>query len=225
VLEISDLDLGHMFYLNGKFGLSEPHIVDMVAVTDNMNMPQVLSVFNANYGSSVSGTINSKLELKGTIDNLKTNIRLEMRKARLGVVSFEYLSASLKGDGPIVRIEESRIIRESGPVVLGGEMDLRRIGKDSIFENIKILNGENTMAWDGWETAKWQDVREFKMTKNVVGGFNVGFKKYVNDDKVDESLRERDQFELGYNLHPNDSIKLKFTDDSNFFGLEHKDKF
>ena len=35
------------------------------------------------------------------------------------------------------------------------------------------------------------------MTKNVVGDFNVGFKKFVNDDKVDESLRERDQFELG----------------------------
>jgi hypothetical protein len=148
-----------------------------------------------------------------------------MRKGRVGEVNFEYLSVSLKGDGPMMRIEDSRIIRESGPVVLGGEMDLRRIGKDSIFENIKVLNGENTMAWDGWETAKWQDVREFRMTKNVAGGFNVGFKKYVNDDKVDESLRERDQFELGYNLHPNDSIKVKFADNSNFFGLEHKDKF
>jgi hypothetical protein len=224
-LEVSNLDLGHMFYLNGKFGLREPHLIDVVAVTDNMSMPQVLSAINAGYGSYVSGNLNSKLELKGTIENLKSNIRLEMRKARVGEASFEYLSVSLKGDGPIMRIEDSRMIRESGPVVLGGEIDLRRIGKESIFENIKVLNGENTMAWDGWETAKWQDVREFKMTKNVAGGFNIGFKKYVNDDRVDESLRERDQFELGYNLHPNDSIKVKFADDSNFFGLEHKDKF
>ena len=224
-LEVSNLDLGHMLYLNGKFGLREPHLMDVVAVTDNMNMSQVLSAINAGYGSYVSGNLNSKLELKGTIKNLKTNIHLEIRKARVGEVNFEYLSASLKGDGPIMRIEDSRIIRESGPVVLGGEMDLRRMGKESIFENIKVLNGENTMAWDGWETAKWQDVREFRMTKNVAGGFNVGFKKYVNDDRVDESLRERDQFELGYNLHPNDSIKVKFAPNSNFFGLEHKDKF
>ena len=224
-LEVSNLDLGHMFYLNGKFGLREPHLMDVVAVTDNMNMSQVLSCVNAGYGSYVSGNLNSKTELKGTIKNLKTNIRLEMKKARIGEVSFEYLSVSLKGDGPIMRIEDSRIIRESGPVVLGGEMDLRRIGKENIFENIKVLNGENTMAWDGWETAKWQDVREFRMTKNVTGDFNVGFKKYVNDDRVDESLRERDQFELGYNLHPNDSIKVKFAPNSNFFGLEHKDKF
>ena len=224
-LEVSNLDLGKMFYLNGKFGLSEPHIVDIVAVTDNMNMPQVLSAINGGYGSYVSGSLNSKLEFKGTIKNLKTSARLEMRKGRIGEVNFEYLSVSLKGDGPIIRIEDSRIIRESGPVVLGGEMDLRRIGKEGIFENIKVLNGENTMAWDGWETAKWQDVREFRMTKNLAGGFNVGFKKYVNDDNVDESLRERDQFELGYNLHPNDRIKVKFGDNSSFFGLEHKDKF
>jgi len=225
ILEISDFDLGHIIYLNGKFGLREPHIIDAVATTDNMNMPQVLSVINASYGPYFSGTLNSKLEFKGVIDKLKSNIRLEMRKGRVGEVNFEYLSVSLKGDGPIMRIEDSRIIRESGPIVLGGEMDMRRIGKDSIFEKIKVLNGENTMAWDGWDTAKWQDAREFSMTKNVAGGFNVGFKKYVNDDRVDESLRERDQFELGYNLHPNDSIKVKFTDDSNFFGLEHKDKF
>lgn len=225
VLEVSNFDLGRMLYLNGKFGLREPHFINLTATTDNMNVSQVLSTVNAGYGSYVSGTMNSKLDLKGTIKNLKSNIRIEMKKGRLGEVNFEYLSASLKGDGPIVRIEDSRIIRESGPVVLGGEMDLRRVGKESIFENIKVLNGENTMAWDGWETAKWQDVREFRMTKNVLGGFNVGFKKYVNDDRVDESIRERDQFELGYNLHPNDSIKMKFAPDSNFFGLEHKDKF
>lgn len=224
-LEISNLDFGRIFYLNGKFGLGEPHLMDVAAVTDNMNLPQVLSAINADYGSYVSGNLNSKLELKGTIKNLKTNIRLEMRKGHIGEVNFEYLSISLKGDGPIMRIEDSRIIRESGPVVLGGEIDLRRIGKDSIFKNIKVLNGENTIVWDGWETSRWQDVREFRMTKNVAGGFNVGFKKYVNGDSVDESLRERDQFELGYNLHPNDSIKVKFGDNSNFFGLEHKDKF
>ena len=224
-LEISKLDIGNMFYLNGRFGLREPHLIDMVALTDNMNLSQVLSVIDARYGSFVLGTMNSRWELKGAIGNLKSNIRLEMRKGRIGEMNFDYLSASLKGDGPMMRIEDSRITRESGPLVLGGEMDLRRIGKESIFENIKILGGENTFVWDGWDTAKWQDVREFKMTKNVAGGFNVGFKKFVNDDKVDESLRERDQFELGYNLHPNDSIKLKFGDNSNFFGLEHKDKF
>jgi len=224
-LEVSKLDIGSMFYLNGKIGLSQPYLMDVVVLTDNMNLPQVLSVIDARYGSFVSGTMNSKWELKGAMGNLKSNIRMEMRKGHIGEMSFEYLSASLKGDGHIVRIEDSRIMRGSGPLVLGGEMDLRRIGKESIFDNIKILGGENTMVWDGWDTAKWQDVREFKMTKNVPGGFNIGFKKFVNDDKVDESLRERDQFELGYKLHPNDSIKLKFGDNSNFFGLEHKDKF
>lgn len=224
-LEVSNLDIGGIFYLNGKFGLRQPHLIDMVAVTDNMNTQQVLSAIDARYGAFVSGSMNSKWELKGTLGNLKSSIHLDMRKGRIGDMTFDHLSGYLKGDGPMVRIEDSRIIRESGALVLGGEMDLKRIGKDSLFEKIKILDGENTIVWDEWETAKWQDVREFKMSKNVAGGFNVGFKKFVNDDKVDESLRERDQFEVGYNLHPNDSIKIKFKDNSSFFGLEHKDKF
>jgi len=88
-----------------------------------------------------------------------------------------------------------------------------------------MLDGEKAMVWDSWDTAKWQDVREFKMKKNLVGEFNVGYTKFINDEKVDESMRERDEYELSYSLHPTDSLKVSFSDNKNFFGLEHKDKF
>ena len=104
-------------------------------------------------------------------------------------------------------------------------MDLTLIGKDSLFENLRISSGESAVLWDGYETAKWQDVREFRMKKKVVEGIDVGFKKFVTDEKVDESVRDRDEYELSYKLHPNDSFKVKYSDGSNFFGLEHKDKF
>ena len=225
VLEISNLDLGRIFYINGKFGLREPYLIDASAVTDNVNLGQVLSIFNPAYTKFLTGTMNSKWEFKGAGRKLKSKVHLELRKGEIGGMNFDYLSADFKGDGPIVRIEDSRITRESGYFILAGDMDMRKIGKDSFFENIKITDGEKTILWDSWDTAKWQDVREFRMKKKVAGDFNVGFKQFINDDLVDESLREKDQYEFEYSFHPNDSLKLRFGDNKNFFGLEHKDKF
>ena len=225
ILEVRRLDLGRICYLNGKFGLKEPYLMDVVAVTDNVNLEQTLAIFNPRYASVVQGTMNSKWELKGPFRKLNSKVRLDIKKGKILDMKFESLSADLKGEGSIITIDDSRITRESGSFVLAGYMDLARIGKDSLFENLKITNGENTILWDGYETAKWQDVREFRMKKKVGGDIDIGFKKFVNDDMVDESLRDRDEYELSYNLHPNDSIKVKFGDNKNFFGLEHKDKF
>jgi len=225
ILEVKGLDLGRICYVNGKFGLHEPYIVDAVAVTDNVSLDQTLAIFNPRYASSVAGTMNSRWELKGPAKNLKSKVRVEIKKGRVLEMKFESLSADFKGEGPIITIDDSRITRESGSFVLAGYMDLTRIGKDSLFENLKIASGENTVLWDGYDRAKWQDVSEFRMTKKVTEGLDVGFKKFINDERVDESVRDRDEYEVSYNLHPNDSLKMKFSDGKNFFGLEHKDKF
>lgn len=224
-LEVSNLDLGRICCINGSFSLKEPYVMDASAVTDNVNLSQVLSMFNPRYTSFLTGAMNSKWEFKGAASKLKSKVHLEIKKGDIGGMNFDYLSADLKGDGPMVRIEDSRITRESGYFVLAGDMDMRKMGKDSLFENIKITDGEKTLLWDGYDTEKWQDVREFRMKKKVAGDLNVGFKKFINDDRVDESVRERDQYEVSYSLHPNDSIKVRFGDNKNFFGLEHKDKF
>lgn len=225
VLEISNFYLGKSFYINGKFGLREPHLIDAIVLTDNANLGEMLSTFNGCYSSFVNGIMNSKWEFKGPAGNLKSKIHLEVRQGEISGVKFKFLNADLKGDGPVVRIEDSRITLEGSSVALAGDMDLRKIGKDSFFEGIKVTDGKDTMVWDGYETSKWQDAREFKMSKNIVGDINVGFKKFINDEKVDESLRDKDEFELSYSLHPTDSIKVKFSDKTNYFGLEHKDKF
>lgn len=224
-LVVRDLDLGRICRINGKFSLKEPYFVDASVVTDNTNLDQTLAIFNPRYASSVQGTMNSKWVLKGPIRKLKSAVHIEIKKGRIIDMKFDSMTADFKGEGPIITIEDSRITRESGSFVLAGYMDLGRIGKDSLFENLKVADGESAVLWDGYETAKWQDVREFRMKKNIAGDINVGFKKFINDEKVDESMRDRDEYELSYNLHPNDSIKVKFSDNKNFFGLEHKDKF
>lgn len=225
ILEINDLDLGKICYLNGRFALKEPYMVDAVAVTDNVNLEQTLAIFNPRYASFIAGTMNSKWEFKGPLEKIRSKVRLEVKKGKIGDMKFEFLSADIKGDGSVIAIDDSRITRESGSFTLGGYMDLAKIGKDSFFENLKITEGENTILWDRYDTSKWQDVREFRMQKKIAGDIDIGFKTFVNDDKVDESLRDRDEYELSYNLHPNDSLKVKISDNQNFFGLEHKDKF
>jgi hypothetical protein len=45
------------------------------------------------------------------------------------------------------------------------------------------------------------------------------------DERIDESLRETDEYELEYNLNPNESLKFRMGQEQDFFGLEHKNKF
>ena len=63
------------------------------------------------------------------------------------------------------------------------------------------------------------------MKKNLVGQFGFGYKKFVKEGNIDESLRDSDEVHFDYSLQANDSIKVMVAQDKDFFGFEHKDKF
>jgi hypothetical protein len=135
------------------------------------------------------------------------------------------LSAHLKGDGPVIRIDDSRITRESGYFVLAGDMDLRKMGKTSMFANLRLVGDDKAITWDGWYTSKVQNVREVTMKKKITDDIGLDFKKFTSEDVIDESLKYTDEVQLEYKLHPNDSLKIMVGQDKDFLGIEHKDKF
>ena len=125
----------------------------------------------------------------------------------------------------MIRIEESRITRSSGYFVLAGELDLKRIGKGKLIDRIWISSDDNAITWDGWNTTKTQDEEAIRMKKRINDDFNIDFKKVIADYRVDESIRNADEFGLEYKLQPNDSLKLSVGAEKDFFGYEHKDRF
>ncbi len=226
VLEIQELNLGGSFNGRGRICLKQPFITDATVLADNLSLSWLFSRLGAKEAASVlSGTMNAKLELKGPIRNLKSNIRLEIRKGTILKLDFDYLNANLKGDGPILRIEDSRVTRESGYFALAGEMDLRRMGRAILFDSIRLSSDDRAITWDGWNTKRVQDVEELSMKKKINDDIDLNFKKFITDEKVDESLKDTDEVQFEYKLHPNNSLTMMVGHHEDFFGFEHKDKF
>lgn len=226
ILQISDFRLGDIFQGRGSFLLRKPHNTNFTLTANNMSISWLLIALGSKDAAPpVTGTMNGKFEFKGPLENLKSDMQFEIRKGTLSVLDFEYLSARLKGDGALLRIEDCRITRESGFFVLGGEMDLRRMGKNSLFSDIKIVSDDGAINWDGWDASKWKNIEEVTMTKKINDEINLDFKKFISGDNVDESLKSTDEVQLEYKLHPNDSLKMTVGQDKDFFGFEHKDKF
>jgi hypothetical protein len=225
LVDISNLTLGKDMKASGWASLRDPYNGNLCFTTDNANLGGVLSYFGIRNNDTVSGTLNAKVDLKGPIKKLKSSAHVLLKQGTIGKIDFESMEATFKGEGPIIRIEESRLSRKSGYISLEGEMDLRKIGKAAIFQQLKLVTDDNAIAWDDWQASTSQGVQKIEMKKKISEDINVGFKKFVPDGQVDESMRQKDQVEVEYKLQGADSIKLSVGEDKNFFGLQHKDKF
>lgn len=223
--DISDFRLGKDFVANGTIGLRPPYPVNMVLTADNVSMNRMLGYFDAQDGLVLSGVMSGKFELSGPLRKARLIARMDVKQGNLGPIDFDHLSASLRGEGPFIRIEDARVSRKSGYFSLEGDIDLRKSGRSNVFENIQLTSDDRAIMWDDWNATRWQDVSELRMNKKVTEDLNMGFTKFFSDDRVDESFRQSDKIEFEYNLQANDSLKLEVGQDSNFLGLQHKDKF
>lgn len=226
MLEISELNFGNGFQGSGKISLKQPPAADFTVLANNVNLNQLFSQMGMKEASAIlTGVMNAKVELKAQGPIIRSTTHLEIRKGTISSLDFDYLSASFKGDGPVIRIEDSKITRSSGYFTIIGEMDLRKIGKSSLFENIKLSSDDRAITWDGWNATQVQDVQEVSMKKKINDDIDLNFKKFIAEEKVDESVRSRDEVQFEYKLHPNNSLTVAIGKDQDFFGFEHKDKF
>ncbi|MFA6079139.1 MAG: hypothetical protein WC779_05275 [Candidatus Omnitrophota bacterium] len=227
-LEISNIELGSNFKISGKVALHEPFDVDVVCVVDNINLGKVISSQSANNKPVLSGIMNGKFEIKGPVKDIKETARIEIKDGAIGTLDFIFLTATLKGDGPLVRIEDSRITRKSGFFSLAGDIDFTKIGRPAMFHDVELVTDDKAIMWDTWDMGKTQGIqgaKEVNMKKNVNEEFALGFKRFLPNGRVDESVRDTDEVAVEYKIHPNESLKMMVGQDKDFFGFEHKDTF
>lgn len=225
-VKIENLALGDVMSAYGKVSLRRAGNVDLTFLINNMSINWLTMMFGKKEAvSPVTGTMNGKIELKGAANKFKLSSRIDIKGGTISSLDFDYLTLSLRGDLPFLKIEESRITRKSGYLELAGELDIRRIGKSDFFNNIKLNNDDTAISWDEWRSTQGKDGSQIEMKKNLGAQFGFGYKKFVRDDKIDESLKSSDEVQINYNLQPNDSLKVMVGQDKDFVGFEHKDKF
>lgn len=225
-LEITEFNAGDMLIMRGRAALRPPHTLDLTLTMNNVNLSWlVTSLGGAEPKDILTGTMNAKINIAGPAQKSRLTVRLDMKKGTIGTLDFDSLSVNMKGDLPFLKIEDSRITRQSGSFSLAGEMDLRKIGKGSLFDGIKLASDERAINWDGWESVERPGVEEIRMKKKLGEDFNIDIKKFVNDQRIDESIRDNDEIGIEYKLNQNKTLKMVVGQEKDFVGFEHKDKF
>ena len=226
VLSISGLSLGDDIKLYGDVSLKRPNAVDVTLTANNVSLTWLLQQFGMkDPGSMATGTLNGKFILKGFVNKLNLESVFEIRKGTISTLDYDNLNAHLKGDLPFLKIEEARMTRKSGYLALGGEINVSKIGKDVFFKDVKLITDDNAISWDEWGSVKRQGVEEVTMAKNLTSDIGLQYKKFVTNQKIDESTRDGDEVKLEYKLNAHDSLGVSMGQDKDFFGFEHKDKF
>ena len=226
VLEITAMSLGEILKAHGKVNFKKPAAVDLTLLANNVSLSWLMLTFGQKEATSIlTGTMSGKFEMKGPVKKMRLNSRFEIRKGTIGPLDFDGLSASVRGELPFLKIEDSRITRQSGYFALAGEIDMRRAGKDNMFDNIRLVTDDGAISWDDWKTTSSRDGQNVSMRKRLYDNIEIEYKKVVDGNTIDESSRDKDEVRFEYKLQPTDSLKVMVGQDNDFFGFEHKDKF
>ncbi len=225
-VEVTAFNLGEIFRAYGKVSLKDPGEIELTLLANNVSLSWLMLALGKEEAmSTLTGRMSGKFVIKGPAGKVHVNSSFDIRGGTIAGLNYDYMTTTLKGELPFLKIEESRITRNSGYFALAGEFDLTRVGKDNLFDNIKLVTDDTAITWDEWKSSQGKDVQELNMKKNIGGKFGFGYKKFVKEDNIDESSRNSDEMHFDYNLQANDSLKVMVAQDNDFFGFEHKDKF
>lgn len=223
-LFINNLELGDEYRLSGKLLLNKPYDMDLNLIIHNAELNDWVVFSGYDQPHIISGVMNGRLKIRGPLKAPVTNGKLEVRDGNIKDIRFNAVNFNLIGKGPILAISDSRIFKEGGFLYIDGEIDLRKLGKRNIFEDVQIKTDQRVIVWEGWDISKDIDNSEIKLKKDINEDFRVNFKTYSNARNIDES-QKKNEIGLDYKIRNDDSINMRMKDDSAFVGVEHKIRF
>ena len=224
-VEILGLKWGKTFRLVGKVNLEAPNDLEIIALLDGTKLEDLMSFWGESVKNVVSGTVKGRLEIDGPLDTCVSRGHITARGGHIGDVYYENAVIHLTGKGPMVTVGDSRIYRETGYLLLNGELDFSQLGKRNIFEDIVIKTDDQSIVWEGWDISKETVTDTVNLKKRIGEELEIGFVAPV--EPTDELKEEEPEgaFEMRYKLKESDSLKMQIRQEEEFLGVEHKIKF
>lgn len=209
---------------HGKIDFSNGRYVDLYFIIKDLMLEEfILTKYNEEIAT---GIMNGELRIKGPLERVKTNAHFDVQNGKIQNLEFQSLIAALKGEGHIINMEDGRIIKEGGNLIMSGEIDFSLFPDSKAFDNLKIETDQRVAVWSGWEISKRFESGKIKAQKKLAKDIAFSFETYVNKDflKADQTDR-KNEIGVEYKLDKNESLKMRLKDKESFLGLEHKVKF
>ncbi|MEA3328681.1 MAG: hypothetical protein U9Q08_02990 [Candidatus Omnitrophota bacterium] len=218
VLEVLSLSFGENLALSGRVSLKFPYIIDLRLTVAAENLDELSPFICPDRNVFTARKVKADFRLLGPLSNPEVKGRFESKKGfliKLG--NYESINVNLNGNAKFLAIDESRIYKQEGSFIMGGEINFE---KENILEGVTVMAESGALVWSGWEvTRKWQS-DQIQLGKNIGEDFRINFKTYINEERQFDN-----QLELEYILSDKKSLKMQMKEDENFLGLEHKFKF
>lgn len=229
-LKITSLTLGEDYFLSGFVNLYNPYQMDFTLDIKDGDLSQLLLVPDAESESKVSGKITGQVRTSGSLDNLNTVVKLKCGKGNLGNLDYESMNINLSGQGSLLKVSDSRILRKQGYIDLSGEVDLKSLWSQEPAKGLKWSCGNEAIIWEGWDIVKETNSKEFEMAKGVgrQKEFMVTFQGYLNDEQSWQDTQGHNQDEavgVEYSLDEAKKVKMQLKNSEEVFSLEHKVRF
>jgi len=225
-IEILGLKWGKAFRVVGKFELAKPNNMEFIALLDGANLEEMTSFFTQDtLGSAVSGSVKGRLEVEGPLATCVSRGHITAKDGNLGDIYYENAVIHLVGKGSLITVGDSRIYRETGYLLLDGEIDLKKLGKRNVFEDVVVKTDDQSIVWEGWDISKKASDDEVNLKKRVNEEWEIGFTATLEDEAISDQRENQGEFELRYKLKDNDSLKLEIKEEEEILGVEHKIKF
>ena len=222
-LYLDNVKWGPAVTLLGKVKMAEPYPAQLrLAVTD-LDIHEMAAMFG-NTTIPYAGRAEAEVGFDGPIAAADVKGRIYIGEGVLDTMEFRSVFATLEGKLPVVRIADSRVLKEGGYILISGEMDFSRYRENKIFEDVTFDTDNKVAVWEDWQISKEDEDNVVEAKRD-----NVIITTSTEDDTLRKKSVTEDpiQKELGfsYKIDKASSIKIETKEDDDFFGLEHKIQF
>lgn len=246
-MERSDLTLqaellGQEASLNGRIHLKPPHPVDLNLEFKGADLERWIRWFAGPRRWALSGLIHGRVTFTGPLSQLESQGQISSEGGSLGRESFRLATLRFRGEGPIVKIQNSQITKPSGALLIEGTVDLRRLGRSDFLSNVRLSSTERSLGiGGGWRvgplgvesptrpvdvpgerpSVSGLSVRRLAAENQMAVGL-----VYEVDREVQPEVVQREELELAYPLSSSgQKVQVRLDRDEEFVGVEHRKKF
>ena len=226
IMRLVYLKMGDTLAASGTFSIKPPRKTSVKVTFSDFDIARPFKIINQTDDVGVSGLLSGDILIDGDAELLRGDIALVASDGILDDVEYKKMIINAKSIGHDLLVHDSRIIREDSYLTLKGVADLREFGSEKFMEDIVISTDDKTIIWEGWDITKTDKEGAFSLHKGLEKGVRVGYTTYLEDETQYESVNQRDEIGLEYDLMDDKGIlELKAKEGEEFLGVKKKYKF
>ena len=217
---------GYTLALSGAVTLKEPHKTVFNMTLSGFDVEYPFEVFGTDKKPLAAGKLSGELSVNGPANELLSSGKFTFTDGRIGTIDYTSVILNIKGEGPVVNVHDSRIVRQDSFMPVYGSVDFRRMGTNRFFENMVVETDEKTVVWNGWDMTRFDDAGEYQFKKEISNGLSVGYRKQADSETVYDPATKKDEVAVEYDMLDKEStLEFKAKENEEFIGVKKKYKF